>query len=141
MNLTLSSLENSVRCPECRGVGEVDSPEVESANYWVGVNMGSYNGAIRLARESGNLTVPCPCCKGQKTIAFTVMSSRLEGILNQICSDKVVEIERAPTSLAGEDWWYIQAHPDIVKRKMGFSSDYLLYHKNSTAAQRARSFF
>lgn len=115
----------------------MDSPEVRNADYWVGVNMGSYYGALRLARER---TVLCPCCKGTKTITLTTVSERLQGILNKVASGDMPEVKSAPTTLAGEDWLYLMAHPQIVLHKLGYSSNYWFYHDRSEFARRARSF-
>lgn len=141
MKLTLLPLNEPIKCPECRGTGEVDSPEVKAAEYWIGVNSQSYSSALRLARRHGNLTVPCPCCKGGKTIMFTTISERLQTILDGVATGKMVTVKQAPTSLAGEDWWYILAHPQIIRHKLGYSSDYWLYHTQSEAARRSRSFW
>lgn len=120
-------LNEPLTCPQCNGRKVVDSAEVEQASYWSGVNMGSYYGALRLARQHGRLTDPCPCCKGTGTKTFTTLSDRLLVILDEVGKGKMVEVKKAPRELAGDEWSYLLAHPDVVCHKLGYSSDYWLY--------------
>lgn len=136
MELTALALNEPIQCPKCRGAKTIEHPSATSAReYWSGCNPGSFR------RRDYPADITCPTCNGTGTVVFTVVSERLQGILDGVAKGGIVEANQAPTTLAGDDWTYILAHPQIVRRKLGFSSDYWLYHTQSEAARRARSFY
>lgn len=143
MELTITPLAETITCPNCHGLGDVNTPDIARAKeYWARVNPESFLSLVDSHRRNGiPVTMACPCCNGTKSLTLQAPSERAQRILDRVCEGKTVYVDDAPDTLAGDDWWRLLAHPEVMLSKRGFSQDYCIFHRNSEQGRRARSFW